>query len=190
MKKLIYLVAALILLVPHAAHAEYKYAYAEAEYLVTLPDAPTGETIWAQDGHVPYIDKPPKYGAVGEIARLKRMDPDTGDIFEVKITFVKADREFLVGLTEDSIKDTLQKELADVHLQNAKFNMSKGVDTLKWGTYSGFSVSQNNDILYNIAHYLVGLNSVMVVKVAYNVQNAQFNEYYKALSKSITYMGR
>lgn len=189
MKRTVFLLAAL-LLASAPARAEYKYANADAEYILSLPDAPLGETIWAQDGKVPLIDNPPKYGAVGEYAVLKRVDPETNDIFEVRITFVKADRDFLLNLNEEKIREELQKLIYDSGLQEVKFSFSKGTDTLKWGTYSGFSVSRNNDILYNIAHYLAGQESVMTVKVTYSVQNPTFNQYYKDFAKSITYMGR
>lgn len=177
------------LALPTAARAEYRYANAEGEYIMSLPDAPLGETIWAQDGNVPLIDNPPKYGAVGEYALMKRIDPDTNDVFEVRVTFVKADRDFLLSLTEDTIEKELKRAFGEIHLQNAKFSMSTGTDTLKWATYSGFSISQNNDILYNIAHYLVGEQSVQVVKITYSVQNPTFGQYYKDLAKSIAFMG-
>jgi hypothetical protein len=185
----ILLLSAFVVAYPAASHAEYKYANAEGEYIVSLPDAPLGETIWAQEGNIPLIDNPPKYGAIGEYAILKRVDPDTGDIFDVKITFVKADRDFLLSLTEAKVKDELEKVFSEVSLQNTKFNFSGGTDTLKWGTFSGFSVSQNNDILYNIAHYMAGEESVMMIRVTYSVENPTFNGYYKDLAKSITYMG-
>ena len=168
----------------------YKYANAEAEYVIELPDAPTGRTIWAQDGDVPFILNAPKYGAMGEVATLKRVDLSTGDIFDVEIIFVKADRDFLLSLTEADVEKELRDRLSVLHLQNDRFRMSKGKDTLKWGTYSGFSVSRSNEILYNIAHYLTGLESVMLVRVSYNVHNETFNSYYKTLAKSIQFMGK
>lgn len=191
MRKKLFIVALLALAaLPATARAEYKYANAEGEYIMSLPDAPLGETIWAQDGNVPLIDNPPKYGAVGEYALVRRVDPLTNDLFEVRVTFVKANRDFLLNLGDDTIKAELKKVFADVHLQGEKFSLSKGTDTLKWGSFSGFSVSQNNDPLYNIAHYLAGEQSVMLVKITYSLNNPTFNEYYKQLNKSITFMGR
>jgi hypothetical protein len=191
MKKIILLAffSACLTAYPLMAKADYTYANAEGEYVVTLPDAPLGETIWAQDRHVPLIDSPPKYGSVGEYAILTRVDPDTDDIFDVKITFVKADHEFLEKLTEQRIKDELSQIFPDSHLQNVKFSYSAGSGALKWGTYSGFSVNQKNEVIFNIAHYLVGQQSVMTVKVSYSVENKLFSQYYNTLTKSIAYTG-
>lgn len=185
----IFAIPALLFSAPALA-VEYKYAYADGEYVVTLPDAPTGETIWAQKDEVPYLDNPPKHGAVGEVVRMKRVDPDTGDIFDFRSTTIRASRDFLLELTEAKIQDTLKREFSDLTLQSTKFNLSQGSSTLKWGTYSGFSVSENNDVLYNIAHYLVGESSLTVMRVSYNVRNQEYNGYYKTLAKSIMYMGR
>jgi hypothetical protein len=190
MKKIRLAVFLTALLLAPAARADYKYANAEGEYIMSLPDAPLGQTIWAQEGNVPLVDNPPKYGAVGEYALMKRVDPDTNDLFEVRITFVKADRDFLLNLKKEKMKADLERLFADVRLENKKFNFSQGADTLKWATYSGFSVSQNNDALFNIAHYLVGEESVMTVKITYSTQSPQFTQYYKDLAKSITYMGK
>jgi hypothetical protein len=88
------------------------------------------------------------------------------------------------------MEKTLKAEFADNNLQNVKESFSPGAGTLKWATYSGYSTSQNNDLLFNIAHYLAGETSIMVVRVSYNLENKAFNEYYKTLAKSITYMGR
>lgn len=189
MKKLISAFVLILACVSSVAHAEYKYANAEGEYIISLPDAPLGETIWAQDGNVPLIDNPPKYGAVGEYALVKRIDPQTNDLFEVRITFIKANRDFLLNLKEEHIKAELQRTFSEVRLSNAKFNMSTGTGTLKWGTYSGFSTGQNNDVVFNIAHYLVGEQSVQLVRIVYSVQNPKFAEYYKELARSITFMG-
>jgi hypothetical protein len=172
------------------AQAGYKYSAAEAEYILELPDAPKGETILAQRGNVPYLDNPPKNGAVGEIAQYKRVDPDTADFFDVLTIFVKADRDFVTNLTEAQMKATLEKIFGSLRLENKKFSFSQGKDSLKWATYSGFSVNRNNEVVYNIAHYLVGKESVMTVKVSFSVQNKQYNEDYKVLASSLKYMGR
>lgn len=180
-----------LLHLPQAAHAAtYKYAHAEAEYIVELPEAPLAETIWAQNRNVPYVENPPKYGALGEVATFKRVDPSNGEIFSVVITFVKSDRDYLLSLEEDKIKEILKKDLSDVMLEDAKFSFSKGTDTLKWATLAGFSVDKNNAVLFNTEHFLVGEGSIMVVRITYSVGNTLFTQYYKTLANSITYIGR
>ncbi len=180
----------LLLMAPHAALAAYKYAHAEAEYIVELPEAPLAETIWAQNRSVPYIENPPKYGALGEIATVKRVDPTNGDAFYVVITFVKSDRDYLLSLDEEKLKDILKKDMSNVMLEDAKFSCSQGTGTLKWATLSGFSVDKNNAVLFNTEHFLVGEGSIMVLRVSYSVENPTYSEYYKVLSESITYIGR
>jgi hypothetical protein len=175
---------------PTLAQADYRYAPAEGEYALTLPDGPTAETILAEDGKVPYLDNPPPFGAIGEYAVVKRIDPITNEAFDLRVTFLKADREFLQGLTEEKIKQTLARLFKESHIETPKFSFSKGADTLKWGTYSGFSTSQNNDIVYNVAHYLVGASTIMTIKLSYSAQNEKFSEYYKTFSTSISYTGK
>ncbi len=170
----------------------YTYIHNEAEYSVELPDAPMGETIWA-DGKakIPYIDNPPKYGSVGEYAELLRVDPDTGDKFDVKITFVKAERDFLLSMTREKMMQTLNDIFKETHLdqQTREEHFNAGADTLKWATVTGFSADESNNLHFNAAHYLVGINSIMVLQVTYNVENKVFQGFYDTLAKSIKYAG-
>lgn len=177
-------------LLPAVALADYRYAPGEGEYAMTLPEAPTAETIWADAKKVPYLDAPPTSGPAGEYALLKKIDPSTNETFEVRIAFVKADEEFLAALTEDGIKKTLVSLFPDITVDTPKFSFSKGNGSLKWGTYSGFSADQKGDVLYHAAHYLAGTESVMTVKVSYSAQNPTFAGYYKTFSTSIAYLGR
>jgi hypothetical protein len=190
MMRVVALALSVLLLLPTAARADYKYAAADAEYVIALPDAPLGETIWAQDGRVPILDSPPKYGAVGEYALYRKVDPHTGDLFEVRVTFVKADRDFLLNLKRETVEATLNRLFLDQRLQNRKFSMSRGTSTLKWGILSGYSTSINNDMLHNVAHYLAGEQTVQIVRIVYSTQNKKFAQDYQDLVKSITYMGQ
>ena len=64
----------------------YTYIHNEAEYSMDLPDAPTGETIWADRKEpVPYLEDPPKFGPLGEHAWITRADLDTGDLFNLDV---------------------------------------------------------------------------------------------------------
>lgn len=190
MKSLGVIVALAAIALPRAALADYRYAPGEGEYAMTLPDAPTAETIWADTKNVPYLKNPPISGPAGEYAMLKRIDPSTNEAFEVRVTFVKADEEFLSSLTQETIKKTLISLFPGVNIDTPKFSFSQGNGPLKWGTYSGFSADQKGDVLYNVAHYLVGAESLMTVKVSYSAQNPAFAAYYKTFSTSIAYLGR
>lgn len=167
----------------------YKYANNEAEYSVALPEAPTVETIWAGERDIPYIENPPQNGSLGEIATFKRVDMETEDSFDVTITFLKANRNFLLSLNEEKIKETLQNELKRDLLNDAKFtySASEGAGSLKWGALTGFTIAKNNQPLFHAMHYLTGQQSILVVKVVYNIDNPVFQGYYKNLVENITY---
>ncbi len=168
----------------------YTYIHNEAEYSIDLPDAPVGITIWAdQKDPIPFLENPPKFGAIGEIARVRRVDIDTGDTYEVEITFLKAERDFLLSMTEERMKEELEKVYKDISLDNKQETFSAGSDTLKWATLTGFTVDENNNLMFNSAHYIMGLQSIMIVKSRYNVENKKFQGYYDAMAKSIKYEG-
>ncbi len=178
-------------LAPKPAHALYVYIHNEAEYSIELPDAPQGQTIWAdQDTAVPYLENPPKYGSIGEVATLKRVDADSGDTFDVKITFLKADRDFLLSMNKEKMLTALKDLYTDKPLDDPKEVFSSGTDTLKWATLTGYTVDQANALHYHTAHYLTGLDTIMVVQVVYNLENKTFQKYYETLAKSIKYVGK
>jgi hypothetical protein len=166
----------------------YKYAHNDAEYSVMLPEAPRVATIWADEGNVPYLENPPQEGAIGEIATFRRVDVKTEDSFDVKITFLKASRDFLAALTEEKMKAALENDFKDTNLDNKNLYFSAGANSLKWATISGFSVDKNNRPFYNAEHYLTGKQSILVVKIQYNVENKTFADYYKNLTDNITYL--
>jgi hypothetical protein len=172
-----------------AGHAEanYTYAHNDAEYSVTLPEAPTVETIWADATHIPYLEKPPTVGALGEVATFKRVDIQTGEQFEVTITFLRASHDFLDGLTEEKIKAAIEKDIKSEHLTGQKFAFSTGKGALKWATMTGFMPDKGKHPTYREEHYLTGLQSILVIKIKYNVENETFQGYYKTLTDSITY---
>ena len=89
----------------------YNYAHDDAEYSVMLPEAPRVKTIWAESPETtPFLKDPPDdSSALGEIATFRRADIDTEELFDVKITFLKAKRSFLEGLTREKIKAMLSK---------------------------------------------------------------------------------
>lgn len=185
------LFAVAFILAPLApAQAQYTYIHNEGEYSVMLPDAPIGQTIWANQAEpIPYLDEPGKFGSLGEIATLTRMDPDTGDIFDVQITFLKADRPFLLSLTEEKVKELLQETLKDTKLEAVKSDYAAGSRTLKWGTMTGFSVDKKNSLLYNSVHFLTGLETLTVIRIKYNAENKDYTEMYKDLKSSIKFIG-
>ncbi|MDI1227163.1 MAG: hypothetical protein PSY14_05725 [bacterium] len=168
----------------------YTYIHNEAEYSIDLPDAPVGATVWAdQKDKVPFLENPPKFGSIGEIARVRRVDIDTGDTYETEITFLKAERDFLLSMTEQRMKDELNNLYKDMNLDNKQETFSAGSDTLKWATLTGFTVDENNNLMFNSVHYVMGLQSIMIVKSRYNVENKKFQGYYDTMAKSIKYEG-
>lgn len=186
------LLAGWLLLHPAAAEARgyYTYIQNDAEYSVDLPDAPVGQTIWGdQKTPIPFLDNPPKYGPLGETATLDIADPDTGNTFNVKITFLRASRDFLLSMTQEKMLTTLDDLFKDTPLDQKEQHFSAGSDTLKWATLTGYSADKSNSLHFNAAHYLVGLSSIMVIQVSYNIEDKSFQAYYDQLSKSIKYAG-
>lgn len=166
----------------------YKYAHNNAEYSVMLPEVPRARTIWAEDGNVPYLDQAPARGAIGEVATFRRVDVETEDSFDVRITYLQADSAFLASLTKEKMLAALEKGLQGPPLENKKQGYSAGSNkALKWASISGFSVDKSNRPFYNALHYLTGLESILVIQVRYSIENKVFAEYYHRLASSIIY---
>ncbi len=173
------------------AFASYTYLHNESEYSIELPDAPVGTTIWAdQKDPIPYLEEPGKFGSLGEVARMLRTDPDTGDYFDVEVTFLKADRPFLLAATEEKLMGYLKETMKDTKLEAMKTTYSAGSDTLKWATMSGFSVDEKNTLLYNAAHFLTGFESITVIRIKYTAENKAYASMYKDLQGSIKFTGK
>lgn len=174
----------------HPAAANYTYIHNDGEYMVTLPDAPSGETIWYDhEGYVPFIEERPKFGSLGEIASFMRTDAITGDSFKVNITFIRSGRDYLLGLNEQDIRDLLEKEYANQTIENKKISYSPGTSTLKWGTFTGFSVDRDNNLMFHSCHILTGLETTTLIKIAFNAENEKFGDYYQMIKDSIKFVG-
>lgn len=173
-----------------ALAAGYSYAHSAGEYSITLPEAPIATTIWADEQKVPYLENPPAYGAVGEVATFKRVDPESGDMFEIVITFLHADRDSLLSMTQERVEQILKDEYKDFPMEDKKISYSAGADTLKWATLTGFTVDEHNSLFYNAAHLLTGLESFYVIKIRYSAENKMFQTYFKEVTDSIKFTGR
>ena len=175
----------------------YNYGNIDSEYSLTLPEAPTVKTIWADEKNesgekiaVPYLVNPPEYGAIGEYAFFKRVDPKTGEKFDLKITFLKADRDFLISLTREEMEDTLKKEFEDVTFDKEEITYSAGSGTLKSAALTGFYTDTDNNLFFSAAHYLIGQQTLMMLRVNYNVENPTYRNYYKMMYDTIRYTGQ
>jgi len=169
----------------------YNYANNDAEYSVGLPEAPHVETIWAdsKDYDIPYLDTPPESGYIGEIATFKRIDIETEDSFEVKITFLKADKPFLKSLNEEKIKKLIDNDFKDTPLENKSFKyVLDKKNNLQRGSVSGFFVNRDNEPYYYTEHFFTGLESISVVKIVYSIENKTFDNYYKEIINNINYI--
>jgi len=189
--KTVTVAAALSLLLTAApAQAEYTYIHNDGEYTITLPDAPSGETLWFDyKGTIPFIEERPRFGFVGELATLRRTDANTGDIFNVDITFVRSGRDYLIGMTEQSIRDLLENEYKNHTLERKNISFSAGTGTLKWGTLTGFSVDRNNNLMFHSCHILTGKETTTMVKIMFNAENEKFGEKYQRIKDSIKFVG-
>lgn len=175
---------------PSDAANMVRYVATYGEYSILLPEAPQVQTLWSGGtGKIPYLDQQPEAGVAGETATYKRVDPDTGDSLDVRITTIRAPESFLATLTEQGMTDMLDKEFAGLSLDRRQASYSGGSKTLKWATVSGYHVDQQNHLFFDIAHYLAGLNSVTVVRISYNLENPGFQKYYDTIGKSIAYVG-
>lgn len=187
MRRLVVLPLSFFLCMATPAQAEYTYLHTDGEYSMSLPEAPTAKTIWADKETIPYLEKPPRYGNIGENAVFEETDLKTGDTFKAQITFLKTTPEELQNLTREKIEGFVEKELSGVKLENRKSGFSPGSGTLKWAYLSGFSVDKSNRALFNAVHFLTGMQTITVLRVTYDIENVKFNEYYKKLSSSIAF---
>ncbi|MFN7113600.1 MAG: hypothetical protein ACK4PK_04495 [Alphaproteobacteria bacterium] len=173
-----------------SARAEYAYIHNDGEYSVTLPDAPSGETIWYDHvGDIPFIEERPKFGSLGEVASMRRTDAITGDSFNIDIIFIKSGRDYLLGLDEKDLRALLEREYANQTIENKKISYSPGTGTLKWGTFTGFSVDRNNNLMFHSCHILTGFETVTMIKIAFNAENEKFGETYQKIKNSIKFVG-
>lgn len=168
----------------------YKYIHPEGEFSLELPDAPDGQTIWAHEQRIHYLTRQPKHGVIGEYAIFSRKDVETGDFIDIKIVFVKADREQIVALTQEKMKQDLADDYKDIDLQNVKYSFSAGKDTLKWAILSGSTVNKDDTLISNASHYLVGTDTITVIQATYTTEDKKYDEYYKKMVKSISYIGK
>ena len=168
----------------------YNYADDEAEYSVSLPDAPTVSTIWEESPETKAFLKayPSDHAALGEQAIYKLVDMDTEEMFDVKIIFLRASPAFLESLDEQKIKRMLQKKFKEVSLSNETFNISNGTSTLKWAQLTGFVLDNHHHPAFCAIHYLTGQQSILVVQVRYSLENKHFQEYYNHMVNNIKYV--
>jgi len=179
-----------VLLSGFPARADYTYIHNDGEYSITLPDGPSGETIWHDHkGAIPFIEDRPKFGSLGEIASMRRTDANTGDSFNIDITFVKSGRDYLLSLDEKDIRDLLEKEYENQTIENKKITYSPGSTTLKWGTFTGFSVDRNNNLMFHSCHILTGHETTTMLKISFNAENEKFGDNYQKIKDSIKFVG-
>ena len=189
-----FLVALLMALPAQAQQKEMtfvRYSPAEGEYSLLLPEAPSAETLWGKQGKtLPFVGDPPFFGAVGEKASFVQTDRNTGDTFDATITFVKANKEFLASLNQQKMIAALDAQLKGVTLDRREEKFTAGSDTLKWATLTGFNINNDNSLVFYALHYLVGLESISVVKMSFAIENKTYQAYYDKISKSIVYSGK
>ena len=194
MRRLLTAAAFALTLATLPAHAQeeafVRYAAPDGEYSLLLPEAPTVETLRSDGQKSIYLENTPSVGTLGEIALYQRVDSDTGEKISVRVTTVKTDKAFLEGLTNEKMTAVLEKEFENISLDKKKINFSKGSQTLNWGTLTGYNVDQNNQLFFNAAHYLAGLNSITVIKISFSLENRKFKADYEKISPSISYVGR
>ncbi len=168
----------------------YKYANYDAEYVISLPEAPTVKTIWEEDisEETPYEGASSENSAIGEIATYTRVDPITGQKFDVQIHFLKADPDFIATINEEALKKAFDEEYLTTPLENKKFTFTVDpVTTLKRAFITGFSTDSKGNHFFNAKYYLTGRQSVQEIKILFSVESKTYGDYYKAISKSITY---
>jgi len=167
----------------------YDYAHNEAEYSVRLPEAPRVRTIWGTE-KTPYFQNEPKAGSIGELAIFKRIDVDNYDVFDVKVIFLKAEQSFLKSLNDKKIERLIKRDLKGLSLESEKFEykIEENNEILKHGIFTGFSVDKNNEPFYYAQHFLSGEDSILAIKIKYNIKNKKFAEYYKSLVENIKYL--
>jgi hypothetical protein len=173
------------------AAAEYPYMHSEGEYSITLPDAPRAATIWADqtDPAIPFLDKPPPYGSVGETTTLRRIDNERGDLFDIQTIFLKAGKDFVQKQTQESLTKLLENYMASTPLDKKQTSYSGGTSTLKWATLTGYQIDEKNNLFFVGSHLLTGTDTLFFVRIKYSAENKDFGAHYKKIIASIKYVG-
>jgi hypothetical protein len=169
-----------------------RYAATEGEYSILLPEAPTVATIWPGSG-LPStlgVDAPADSPSLGETATYRRVDGDTGENIAVTVTTLKATPASLESLTQEKITAILESQVADLSLEKKDVSFSGGSKTLKWGILTGYEIDAQQRITFHAVHYLSGLQSMNLVRIAFSLENRRFKADYETIGRSIKYTGR
>lgn len=169
-----------------------RYAPAEGEYSILLPEAPTVTTLWANSKLPGTYMITPMAGlaTLGETATYQRTDSDTGDTILVRLSMLRADPSSLAALTEEKMTAALEQELAGLTLEKKQVSFSGGSQTLKWGILTAYHLDDNNRMTYNAVHYLAGLQTISVVRISFTLENRRYKNMYETIGKSIKYTGK
>jgi len=174
----------------YSAEKLYNYANNYAEFSLAMPEAPSVRTIWAENGNIPYLTTPPQNGAIGEIAFYQTGDSNTKDVFTTEITFLNTGAEFISTLNEQNVTAMIEKDLSYLpELQNktVKFYPQNNGET-KHGEIIGVAVANGGKPIVNAEHFLIGKQSILVIKVSYNIQNEAHDKIYKNMIDTIRYL--
>lgn len=173
------------------AISRYTYINNESEYSFDLPEAPSAVTIWGdQKEPIPYLEKPARFGMVGETANYRRVNEANGEYINIQITFLKADRDFLLTRTPENMQETLENEVRGLLLENKQFKYAPGKGTVKKMNLTGFSIDKGNNPLFNSVFYLTGDATMMIIKVQYSIENQIYNSQYQQMLESIKFIGK
>ena len=169
-----------------------RYAAAEGEYSLLMPEAPSVSSIWA-NSPLPgalQIKPPVDIATIGESALYKRVDSDTGDAMTIKVDALQATADSLQNLSQDQLTQALENQVSSLSLENQKVSFSGGSKTLKWATLTGYEIGQDQRVQFHAVHYLSGLESVTLVHITFSLENRRFKSDYETLGSSIKYTGR
>lgn len=169
-----------------------RYAAAQAEYSLLMPEAPSVTTIWA-NSTLPgtYAVTPPAdLSAIGENALYRRVDSDTGDEMTIKVMTLQATEASLTALTQENVTSLLEKHVSGLSLEKQQTSFSGGSKTLKWGTLTGYEMGKDQRLIFHSVHYLSGLQSVTLAHISFSLENRRFKNDYETIGRSIKYTGR
>ena len=167
------------------------YANNYAEFSVGLPEAPSVRTLWA-DGEekIPYLKNIPESGSIGEIAFYQETDYSTDDKFTVEVTFLKVSDDFISKTNKATIFSMIKKDLA--YLPKLENVNTKYDDTLnkpaKHAIVSGIITKKDKTTEFNSEHFLVGTESILVIRVRFNNKNPKHYNLYKEITDTIKYL--
>jgi len=170
-----------------SAHAEaFRYVHPKCNFSIAFPEPPTVETIWADKPlSIPRINFPSDNGYRGEKISYIRSDFITGDLIHFEAQCISIEENIAKGLTKKGIMLILKDVVAQYRPQETRGTYFEDGESVKWGTVKAYVTDETKSVFFHTHHFLVGNDSMLLIRSWYTTGNPLFKMEYDSIQKSI-----